>query len=116
MDFWFKFSHHLLPGDTVICDNVKFHCQGHTAEWTRLFLQHQNVDYKLLPKYSPELNPVELVFSTLKRCLKYNHGPSSILLQAILDCLRRITPHHIINFYLRRGYLSTESFQTDSDV
>jgi len=105
MRFWEKFSDRLSPGDTVICDNVKFHCQGSSAEWTQGFLQSLEVSYKMLPKYSPELNPVELVFSMLKRCLKYNHDHSSILLQAILDCLEKITGKHVLNFYLRRGYL-----------
>ena len=107
MNFWLKYSHHLSPGDTVICDNVKFYCQGPSADWTIAFLQRLGVNYRMLPKYSPELNPVELVFSTLKRCLKYQHRPGILLLQAIFDCLNQITPHHIIKFYLKRGYLNT---------
>ncbi len=56
----------LHPGDTVLADNCMFHAKRFSAEVVAAFLEQLGVNYILIPKYSPELNPIELVFSLLK--------------------------------------------------
>jgi len=43
-------------------DNVKFHKRNIIRE----FFQTRNINYDYLPPYSPQLNPIEEVFSALK--------------------------------------------------
>ena len=46
----------------VIMDNVKFHKSSAVQNW----LSENNIAHDYLPPYSPQLNPIEEVFSTLK--------------------------------------------------
>ncbi len=62
------------------------------------------VEYILLLKYSPELNPIELAFSFLKRKLNEKNVTENVLL-AIVECMRLITPQHVITCYYKRRYL-----------
>ena len=72
--FWLKEAcYSLRLGDTVILDNINFHVQGEWFEVVHHFLKELGVQYYSLPKYSPELNPAELVFSKLKGCLQGKH-------------------------------------------
>jgi len=46
----------------VIIDNVKFHKSSADQKW----LSSNNIAHDYLPPYSPQLNPIQEVFSTLK--------------------------------------------------
>lgn len=94
----------LRRGQCALVDNMNFHVIGWSADVVRTVLREYGVAYKALPKYSPELNPAELVFSALKRCL-LDAKPEDSLVQWIFICLRKITKQSIIRYYLRRGYL-----------
>jgi len=63
-------SGHLNSGDYLIVDNAAVH--GGAASWRCLMdtLNAYNVTLRYLPAYSPELNPCELVFNQVKRCIK----------------------------------------------
>jgi putative transposase len=52
----------LRPGDIVIMDNLGSH-RGHII---RQFIRSAGAKPFLLPKYSPDLNPIEQVFAKLK--------------------------------------------------
>ena len=91
-------------GDYVLADNASFHAKGWAADATRQFLAALGVTYVLLPKYSPELNPVELVFSLLKRKLNSMSFQCN-LKDCILQALACVKPRHVIAFYKRRAYI-----------
>lgn len=58
-----------LPIETEVCfvmDNARIH---HTETVTGLF-ERFDVDYLYLPPYSPDYNPIELVFGWIKRWIK----------------------------------------------
>ena len=66
---WFNdwFEHHLLkelnPSSTIIMDNAAFHKKTIITE-----IAHNAGHHVLfLPPYSPDLNPIEQVFATLKK-------------------------------------------------
>ncbi len=67
-EFWF--SQQLLPSldkeTVIVMDNASFHSKK------RLFSAAQNAGCKLifLPPYSPELNPIEKFWASLKRFLR----------------------------------------------
>ena len=67
----------LQPGDLVICDNLS----SHKSPAVKKALQLVGADIAYLPPYSPDMNPIEMVFSKIKAYLRGN--PSS--------CIERIT-------------------------
>ena len=56
----------LEPGDIVVMDNL----DSHKGKAVRQALRAAGVKLCFLPPYSPDLNPIEQVFSKLKRLLR----------------------------------------------
>lgn len=56
----------LRPGDVVICDNLP----SHKISGVREAIEACGASLLYLPAYSPDLNPIELAFSKLKRLLR----------------------------------------------
>ena len=56
----------LRPGDIVICDNLP----SHKVSGIREAIEARGASLLYLPPYSPDLNPIELAFSKLKRLLR----------------------------------------------
>jgi transposase len=52
--------------DTVVADNVTFHKVAGVEE----AIQARGAELRYLPQYSPDLNPIELVFHPLKALLR----------------------------------------------
>lgn len=50
------------PGDIVVIDNVGFHKAPRVCEP----IERKGASLRYLPKYSPELNPIEMSFSKFK--------------------------------------------------
>ena len=67
----------LPPGATVILDNATFH---KTPETLRIF-NESPYNLLFLPAYSPDFNPIEQVFATIKKRRQYTTPETS------LDCL-----------------------------
>lgn len=83
----------IYPGDVVIRDNCSFHQQGESsgmAQW--LITAKPAPQYKLLPKYSPELSPAEKVFSFLKSHLCPSFNVCDDLLASIITILLPLSP------------------------
>ena len=56
----------LKKDDVVIMDNMHSH---HAKKVTQLF-DDKNISYKFLPPYSPDLNPIEKMWSKMKAFLR----------------------------------------------
>ena len=56
----------LREGDIVICDNLS----SHKVSGVRQAIEARGASLLYLPPYSPDLNPIELAFSKLKRLLR----------------------------------------------
>lgn len=56
----------LQPGDVVIMDNLSSHKRARTRE----LIEAAEAELEFLPPYSPDLNPIEMVFSKLKQLLR----------------------------------------------
>ncbi len=56
----------LSPGDDVVMDNLG----SHNSAAVREAFRAKGARLILLPRYSPDLNPIEKVFSMLKRMLR----------------------------------------------
>lgn len=63
----------LLNGiSVVVMDNAAFH----KSEETRRLIESTGAILLFLPPYSPDLNPIEQDFATLKKIREYNHEQS----------------------------------------
>lgn len=58
--------HELFPGDIVVMDNLSSHKRARTRE----LIESVGAELRFLPPYSPDLNPIEMVFSKIKRKLR----------------------------------------------
>ena len=56
----------LSPGDLVIMDNLS----AHKVEGVRRAIRARGAEVLYLPPYSPDLNPIELLFAKLKALLR----------------------------------------------
>ena len=56
----------LEPGDVVILDNLSSHKRART----RHLIESAGAQLLFLPPYSPDLNPIEMVFAKIKQLLR----------------------------------------------
>ena len=56
----------LRPGDIVVMDNLS----SHKVAGVREAIEAAGAELRYLPPYSPDLNPIELAFSKLKKLLR----------------------------------------------
>lgn len=52
----------LAPGDIVICDNLNVHKNAAA----RQAIENRGAELRFLPAYSPDLNPIEMLFAQIK--------------------------------------------------
>ena len=91
----------LRPGDIVVMDNLACH---KTAEVERL-IAAAGACVRYLPAYSPDLNPIERLFSKLKAALRKAKARTvEALIAAIGEALRAIRPGDIVGWFAHSGY------------
>ena len=91
----------LAPGDLVIMDNLG----SHKGKAVRRAIRAVGARLLFLPKYSPDLNPIEQVFAKLKHWLRKAAARSfDSVCHAIGRILRRFTPTECANFFKNSGY------------
>lgn len=91
----------LSKGDIVIMDNLSSHKVKGVVE--PILAQGAEVLY--LPPYSPDLNPIELLWSKLKTFLKKRKARTyDTLFDAIKLAFERITPDDISGWFKHVGY------------
>ncbi|MBV8316051.1 MAG: IS630 family transposase, partial [Planctomycetaceae bacterium] len=79
----------LRPGDMVIADNLSSHKRADI----RAVIRAAGAKFFLLPKYSPDLNPIEQVFAKLKHLLRKAAARTQTdLIGAVGELLRTFTP------------------------
>ena len=94
----------LRPGDLVIMDNLG----SHKGKAVRRAIRSAGAKLFFLPKYSPDLNPIEQVFAKLKHLLR-NAAARTIetVLDAIGELLDTFTPQECANYLANAGYRQT---------
>jgi transposase len=91
----------LRPGDIVIMDNLSPHKQPKTLA----LIAAAKASVLFLPAYSPDLNPIEMMWSKIKALLRKAEARTHPdLLDAITRALRAITPQDAINWFAHCGY------------
>jgi transposase len=93
----------LSPGDVVIMDNLG----SHKGQAIRRSIRAAGAKLFFLPRYSPDLNPIEQVFSKLKTLLR-KADPRTIeaTWKQIGSLLDQFTPKECANYLVNAGYAS----------
>ena len=91
----------LRSGDIVILDNLA----SHKSKAVRQLIRSVGASIFFLPKYSPDLNPIEQVFAKLKHLLrKAAARTADAVCAAIAKALDAFTPQECANYLRNSGY------------
>jgi transposase len=91
----------LRPGDIVIMDNLG----SHKGKIIRRLIRSVGAKLLFLPKYSPDLNPIEQVFAKLKHLLRKAAARTvETVCAAIGELLGAFTRHECANYFKNSGY------------
>ena len=91
----------LQPGDIVIMDNLSSHKVDGVIE--PIIAAGATVRY--LPPYSPDLNPIELMWSKIKAYLrKLKARTKEALQQALVEALDNISTADVLAWFAEFGY------------
>jgi transposase len=94
----------LKPGDIVIMDNLG----SHKGKAVRQLIRSAGAKLFFLPKYSPDLNPIEQVFAKLKHLLRKAAARTiDTVCEAIGRLLKEFTPKECANYLKNAGYAPT---------
>jgi transposase len=91
----------LHPGDVVVMDNLS----PHKSDPTLALIQQRGAQVLFLPAYSPDLNPIENMWSKVKSALRSAEARTeAALTQAIASALASVTRQDAINWFAHCGY------------
>jgi transposase len=106
---WFcAYVEHVLvpelgPGDIVILDNLSSHKSDAAAE----LIAKAGASLLFLPPYSPDLNPIEMMFAKFKQLLRQAEARTlEALHNAIATLIDKITSNECANYIRHCGYAS----------
>jgi transposase len=95
----------LVPGQIVILDNLSVHKSACVRERVRERIEAAGCSIFFLPTYSPDLNPIEKLWSQFKSYLRREAARTQEQLDALIwPTLCRATTHHIRNWFNHAGY------------
>jgi putative transposase len=93
----------LREGDIVILDNLS----SHKNEAAARLIAAAGAKLLFLPPYSPDLNPIEMMFAKLKELLRRAEARTvDALWAAIGRLIDQITPAECANYIRHCGYAS----------
>ena len=94
----------LSPGDIVIMDNLG----SHKGQAIRRLIRAASAKLFFLPRYSPDLNPIEQVFAKLKTLLrKAGERTVEATWKRIGQLLTHFSPDECANYLVNSGYASS---------
>ena len=91
----------LRPGDIVVMDNLSSHKGGRVGK----LIADTGAELRYLPPYSPDMNPIEMVFSKIKQLLRgLARRTKDALWGSIQSVLDAVTPSDAVNCFRHAGY------------
>jgi transposase len=91
----------LRPGDIVVMDNLS----PHKCDQTLALIVEAGAQVLFLPAYSPDLNPIEKMWSKIKSLLRAAEARTPAdLIAAIGQALARVTPKDALGWFTSCGY------------
>ena len=92
----------LQPGDIVVLDNLSAHKDTEALD----LIRSTGAAVCFLPPYSPDLNPIEKMWSKVKESLRAAKARTpEALFNAIADALKTITPEDAEGWFSSCGYM-----------
>jgi transposase len=99
----------LKPGDIVVMDNLS----SHKVKGIRDAIEAVGAELWYLPPYSPDLNPIEPMWSKVKAVLRsLARRTTKSLYHAIGHALRRVDATECLNYFRNCGYTATLTSNT----
>ena len=93
----------LKPGDVVVLDNLG----SHKGQAVRRAIRAAGAHLLFLPPYSPDLNPIEMMFAKLKTLLRRADERSiAAVWNRIGELLSEFSPNECANYLKHAGYTS----------
>jgi transposase len=94
----------IRPGDIVIMDNLS----SHKGDEVREIIESKGATVKYLPPYSPDLNPIEMMWSKVKNYLKDAKARTKqALCEKIGEALTKVSCFDARGWFKHCGYAST---------
>jgi transposase len=94
----------LKPGDIVVLDNLS----AHKNQETRGMIESVGAELWFLPPYSPDLNPIEKMWSKIKSILRtLKARTEKALINAIAKALEAVTASDAKGWFKSCGYANT---------
>ena len=91
----------LRAGDIVVMDNLS----PHKSDQTLALIMDAGAQVRFLPAYSPDFNPIEMMWSKVKNLLRSAQARTlADLITAIGQALAQITPKDALNWFAHCGY------------
>ena len=91
----------LRAGDIVVMDNLL----PHKNALTLALIEQAGASALFLPAYSPDLNPIEKMWSKVKQSLRSAEARTrQTLIKAIASALRSVTPQDARGWFASCGY------------
>jgi len=91
----------LRPGDIVVMDNLS----AHKNDATLALIEQAGAKAAFLPAYSPDLNPIEPMWSKVKQLLRSTEARTGeALVAAIATALASVTAQDAANWFAHCGY------------
>lgn len=91
----------LRVGDIVIMDNLG----AHKNDQTLALITRAGAEVRFLPAYSPDLNPIEMMWSKVKSLLRKTQARTDQdLLVAIAAALSAVTAQDALGWFAACGY------------
>lgn len=91
----------LVPGQIVIADNLS----AHKSHKVRQMIEAAGCSWVFLPTYSPDFNPIEMLWSQFKSHLRREAARTQERLDALVwPLLCRASTQHIQNWFHKAGY------------
>lgn len=92
----------LQPGQIVIADNLS----AHKSRKVQQMIEGKGCTLLFLPTYSPDLNPIEMLWSQFKSHLRKEAARTQEKLDELIwPSLCQATPSHIRNWFRHAGYV-----------
>lgn len=92
----------LQPGDVVVMDNLS----SHRAQQVRPLIEKAGAKLLYLPPYSPDLNPIEKMWSKIKALLRGAKARTRDALEkAVAQALDAVTAEDIKGWFRSCGYI-----------
>jgi transposase len=96
----------LRPGDIVIMDNLK----AHKSQAAQKIVESLSASYVFLPAYSPDLNPIEKMWSKVKQILRgMKARANEELFAAVGKALSMVTADDAKGWFKSCGYIKSQS-------